>query len=162
MYGITEAFPIDLSRRPTWSMRILTSMGRAIPFAEVMVVKRPDGTRAAPGEAGELVHAGPLVAQGYWCDPERTATRFRPAPDFFRASVGWRSIRATAVIAGADGLLRFVGRDDEMIKSGGQPDQPELEIEDAVLAGGEVRRSSRRSAYPDDARLGQAIIVVAR
>ena len=38
---------------------------------------RADGSEAAPGEEGELVHAGPLVAQGYWRDPERTAERFR-------------------------------------------------------------------------------------
>ena len=51
------------------------SVGAAIPFAELMVV-RPDGSEAAAGEEGELVHAGPLVAQGYWNDPERTAERF--------------------------------------------------------------------------------------
>ena len=38
-----------------------------------------------------------------------------------------------------NGLLRFVGRDDEMIKIGRQPDQPAIEIEEAVvLAGGEA------------------------
>ena len=64
-------------------MRIPNSIGRAIPFAEIMVV-RADGTRAEPGEPGELVHAGPLVAQGYWRDAERTAQRFRPAPGLSR------------------------------------------------------------------------------
>jgi len=80
MYGITEAF------RSTYLPPALVdahpdSMGRAIPFAEVMVV-RPDGTRAAPGETGELVHAGPLVSLGYWRDEGRMAERFRPAPAF--------------------------------------------------------------------------------
>ena len=80
MYGLTEAFrstfldPKLVEAHPD-------AMGTAIPFAEVMVV-RPDGTRASVGEAGELVHAGPLVAQGYWRDAERTARRFRPAPSF--------------------------------------------------------------------------------
>ena len=27
---------------------------------------RPDGTPCRPGEEGELVHRGPLVALGYW------------------------------------------------------------------------------------------------
>ena len=78
MYGLTEAFrstyldPALIDAHPD-------AIGRAIPFAEVMVV-RADGSRAAPGEPGELVHAGPLVAQGYWRDAERTAQRFRPAP----------------------------------------------------------------------------------
>jgi non-ribosomal peptide synthetase component E (peptide arylation enzyme) len=54
-------------------------MGRAIPFAESLVIG-DDGEPAAAGEEGELVHCGPLVAQGYWNDPARTAERFRPAP----------------------------------------------------------------------------------
>ena len=88
MYGLTEAF------RSTYLPPSLVdthpeSIGRAIPFAEVMAV-RPDGTQATAGEAGELVHAGPLVAQGYWRDPARTAERFRPAP-------AWSSYGGTAV-----------------------------------------------------------------
>ena len=78
MYGLTEAFrstyldPAEIDRRPG-------SIGKAIPNAEILVV-RPDGTRCDPGEEGELVHRGALVAMGYWNDPERTAARFRPAP----------------------------------------------------------------------------------
>ena len=80
MYGLTEAFrstylePALIDANPT-------SMGKAIPFAEIMVVA-PDGSEAAPGEPGELVHAGPLVAQGYWQDETRAAERFKPAPAF--------------------------------------------------------------------------------
>ena len=32
----------------------------------------------APCEEGELVHRGPLVAQGYWRDPAQTAERYKP------------------------------------------------------------------------------------
>lgn len=151
MYGLTEAFrstyldPALIDAHPD-------AMGRAIPFAEVMVA-RPDGTRAAPGEAGELVHAGPLVAQGYWRDPTRTAERFRPAPDG-RGMVVWSG---DTVVEGADGLLRFVGRDDEMIKSAGNRISP-LEVEEAVLSGDEAREAVA-VGIPDE-RLGQAIVVV--
>jgi acyl-CoA ligase (AMP-forming) (exosortase A-associated) len=156
MYGLTEAFrstyldPALVDAHPD-------SIGRAIPFAEVMVV-RPDGSRAAPGEPGELVHAGPLVAQGYWHDPERTAERFRPAPGF-AASGGTAVWSGDTVVEGADGLLRFVGRDDEMIKSAGNRISPS-EIEEAVLAGGETGEAAA-FGVPDE-RLGQAIVVVAR
>ena len=152
MYGLTEAFrstyldPALIDTHPD-------AMGRAIPFAEVSVVK-PDGTRAAAGEAGELVHAGPLVAQGYWQDTERTAQRFRPAPDG-RGMAVWSG---DTVTEGADGLLRFVGRDDEMIKSAGNRISP-LEVEEAVLAGGEAREAV--AVGVTDARLGQAIVVMA-
>lgn len=154
MYGLTEAFrstyldPALIDAHPD-------AMGRAIPFAEVMVV-RPDGTRAAPGEPGELVHAGPLVGQGYWRDPERTARRYRPAPAFAEAG-GTAVWSGDTVVEGADGLLRFVGRDDEMIKTSGNRVSPG-EIEAAVLAGGEAQEAVA-IGVPDD-RLGQAILVV--
>lgn len=155
MYGLTEAFrstyldPSQVDANPE-------SMGRAIPFAEIMVV-RPDGARADPGEAGELVHAGPLVAQGYWHDPERTAQRFKPAPAFSTYG-GMAVFSGDNVVEGADGLLRFVGRDDEMIKSAGNRISP-TEVEEAVLAGGEAREAAAFGIK--DVRLGQAIVVVA-
>ena len=76
MYGLTEAFrstyldPDLIDGNPT-------SIGKAIPFAEILVVNDA-GEDAAPGEEGELVHAGPLVAQGYWQDAVRTAERYKP------------------------------------------------------------------------------------
>jgi len=156
MYGLTEAF------RSTYLPPALVdanpdSIGRAIPFAEVMVV-RGDGQQAAAGEPGEMVHAGPLVAQGYWRDPERTALRFRSAPSFSRA-VGMAVWSGDTVVADADGLLRFVGRDDEMIKTSGNRVSPQ-EIEEAVTAGEEAREAVAVGVA--DARLGQRIVVVAR
>ncbi|UVO52179.1 acyl-CoA ligase (AMP-forming), exosortase A system-associated [Sphingomonas sp. SUN019] len=156
MYGLTEAF------RSTYLPPALVdahpeSIGRAIPHAEVLVV-RLDGTQAAAGEAGELVHAGPLVAQGYWRDEERTAQRFRPAPDFSRYG-GTAVWSGDTVIANAEGLLRFVGRDDEMIKSAGNRISP-AEVEEVVTAGGEATEAVAIGV--PDARLGQAIVVVAR
>lgn len=155
MYGLTEAF------RSTYLAPDLVdanpeAIGRAIPFAEVMAV-RADGTRAAPGEPGELVHAGPLVAQGYWRDAERTALRFRPAPGFARAG-GMAVWSGDTVVEGEDGLFRFIGRDDEMIKSSGNRISPG-EIEEAVLSGGEAREAVA-VGVPDE-RLGQAVVVIA-
>jgi acyl-coenzyme A synthetase/AMP-(fatty) acid ligase len=122
------------------------------------MVVRPDGTRAGAGQPGELVHAGPLVAHGYWNDPERTAARFRPAPAF-SAHGGTAVWSGDTVIADGDGLLRFVARDDEMIKSAGNRISPG-EIEEAVLAGGEAGEAVAIGV--PDARLGQAIVVVLR
>ncbi|WP_375270087.1 AMP-binding protein [Sphingomonas sp.] len=156
MYGLTEAF------RSTYLPPALVdanpdSIGRAIPFAEVMVV-RGDGGAAAAGEPGELVHAGPLVGQGYWHDAERTAARFRPAPAFSRAG-GTAVWSGDTVVADAQGLLRFVGRDDEMIKTSGNRVSPQ-EVEEAVTAEDEVREAVAIGVA--DERLGQRIVVVAR
>ena len=89
-------------------------------------------------------------------DPERTAARFRPAPDW-SASSGVAVWSGDTVVEGEDGLFRFVGRDDEMIKSAGNRISP-LEIEEAVLAGGEAREAVAVGVA--DERLGQAIVVV--
>ncbi len=155
MYGLTEAFrstfldPALIDDHPT-------SIGNAIPFAEVMVV-RDDGTQAGPDEEGELVHAGPLVAQGYWRDPVRTAERFRPAPVFSRVG-GMAVWSGDRVRRDGEGLLHFVGRRDAMIKTAGNRVSPQ-EVEEAALATGLVG-DVVALGLPDDA-LGQAIHLVA-
>jgi acyl-CoA ligase (AMP-forming) (exosortase A-associated) len=156
MYGLTEAFrstflpPELVAAHPT-------SMGRAIPHAEILVVA-PDGSEAAPDQTGELVHAGPLVAQGYWQDEARTAERFKPAPTAskFGGTAVWSG---DTVRRDTKGLLHFVGRDDAMIKTAGNRVSPS-EIEDAVVASG-FASEAVAFAVPDD-RLGAAIILVAR
>jgi acyl-CoA ligase (AMP-forming) (exosortase A-associated) len=156
MYGLTEAFrstyldPALIDAHPT-------SMGQAIPFAEIMVVG-DDGRVTADGEEGELVHCGPLVAQGYWRDPLRTAERFRPAPAQSRygGTAVWSGDR---VVRDAEGLLHFVGRRDAMIKTAGNRVSPQ-EIEDAVLATG-LATEAVALGVPDE-RLGQAIVLVVR
>jgi acyl-CoA ligase (AMP-forming) (exosortase A-associated) len=156
MYGLTEAFrstyldPALVEKHPT-------SMGKAIPFAEILVV-RDDGELAAPGEEGELVHCGPLVAQGYWQDPERTARRFRPAPSGSRYGgiAVWSGDR---VRRDEEGLLHFVGRRDAMIKSAGNRISPQ-EVEEAALATGLV--SEAVALGIPDPRLGQAVHLVVR
>ena len=156
MYGLTEAF------RSTWLAPDLvashpTSMGQAIPFAEILVV-RPDGTIASDNEPGELVHAGPLVAKGYWQDEERTALRFKPAPA--QSVYGGLSVwSGDTVRRDAQGLHYFVGRDDEMIKCSGNRISP-TEIEEAAVASGVVAEAVAFGVA--DERLGQAIILVAR
>ena len=156
MYGLTEAFRSTFLD-PSLVATHPTSMGTAVPFAEVLVVNEAGGP-AEPGEEGELVHCGPLVAQGYWQDPERTAQRYRPAP-------GFSEYGGTGVWSGdyvkrdTDGLLYFVGRRDAMIKSAGNRISPQ-EIEDAALATGLVADAVAFGVA--DARLGQAVHLVVR
>jgi len=156
MYGLTEAFrstyldPALVNSHPT-------SMGRAIPFAEILVIGDA-GDVTAPGEEGELVHCGPLVAQGYWNDAARTADRFRPAPaaSHYGGMAVWSGDRVTR---DEEGLLYFVGRRDAMIKSAGNRISPQ-EIEDAALATGLV--SEAAAVGVPDPQLGQAVLLVVR
>ncbi|HEU5425699.1 MAG TPA: acyl-CoA ligase (AMP-forming), exosortase A system-associated [Actinocrinis sp.] len=163
MYGLTEAFrstyldPAEADRRPD-------SIGKAIPNAEILVV-RPDGTPCAPGEHGELVHRGALVAQGYWNDPERTAQRFRPVPQAATAAgtAGAAARPELAVWSGdtvyrdEEGFLYFVGRADEMIKTSGYRVSP-AEVEEAVYATGLATEAVALGV--GDERLGQHIALV--
>ena len=155
MYGLTEAFR-STTLDPALADEHSDSVGKAIPFAEVLIV-REDGTEAAPEEEGELVHAGPLAAKGYWKDAERTAQRFRPAPSFstYGGTAVWSGDRA---VRGADGLIRFRGRDDAMIKVSGNRLSP-TEIEEAALASGAVREVLALGVK--DERLGQAVTLIA-
>tara|TARA_R100001244_G_scaffold20643_11_gene21786 strand:+ start:23464 stop:25008 length:1545 start_codon:yes stop_codon:yes gene_type:complete len=156
MYGLTEAFrstyldPALIDDNPT-------SMGTAIPFAEILVVDET-GAIAGPDQAGELVHSGPLVAQGYWKDPARTAERFKNAPDASRYR-GTAVFSGDTVKRGADGLLYFVSRDDAMIKSSGNRISP-TEIEEVTVESGLVAEAVALGV-PDE-RLGQAIRLFVR
>ena len=156
MYGLTEAFrstfldPSLVDAHPT-------SMGKAIPHAEILVIDDA-GEVAADNQEGELVHCGPLVAKGYWQDPARTAERFKPAPRASRYGgvAVWSGDR---VRRDADGLLYFVGRRDAMIKSAGNRISPQ-EIEEAALATGLVAEAVALGV-PDE-RLGHAVHLIVR
>ena len=156
MYGLTEAFR-STYLDPKFVADQPTSMGRAIPHAEILVC-RPDGTIAADEEAGELVHCGPLVAKGYWRDEERTAQRFKPAP---RASEygGMAVWSGDTVRRDANHLLYFVGRDDAMIKTAGNRVSP-TEIEDVAVASGLIYEAVAFGV--PDPRLGAAIVLIVR
>ncbi len=158
MYGLTEAFrstflpPEELDRRPD-------SMGKAIPNAEVMVL-RPDGTECAPGEPGELVHRGALVSLGYWNDPAKTAERFKP----IAARHYGLPLTELAVWSGdtvrkdEEGFLYFISRNDEMIKTSGYRVSP-TEVEEVVYAREHVAEAAALGIkHPV---LGQAIVVIA-
>ena len=153
MYGLTEAFR-STYLDPDLVAQFPTSMGTAIPFAEILVIG-PGGDVA---EEGELVHCGPLVAQGYWQDEARTAARFKPAP--MASQYGGTAVwSGDTVRRDSNGLLYFVGRDDAMIKSSGNRISPQ-EIEDAAIAS-EVVEEAVAYGAPDQ-RLGHAIHLVVR
>ena len=156
MYGLTEAFrstyldPALVDSHPS-------SMGKAIPHAEILVIG-DDGALTADGVEGELVHCGPLVAQGYWQDAERTVERFKPAPaaSAYGGMAVWSGDR---VRREADGLHYFAGRRDAMIKSAGNRISPQ-EIEEAALASGLVAEAVALG-LPDE-RLGHAVHLIVR
>jgi acyl-CoA synthetase (AMP-forming)/AMP-acid ligase II len=156
MYGLTEAFrstyldPAEVDRRPD-------SIGKAIPNAEILVV-REDGSLCDPGEEGELVHRGALVAMGYWNDAARTAERFKPAPgrDGSICTTELAVWSGDAVVRDEEGFLYFVGRKDEMIKTSGYRVSP-TEIEEVAYSTGMVGDAVALGV--EDDQLGQRIVL---
>ena len=156
MYGLTEAFrstylpPEELDRRPT-------SMGRAIPDTEILVIHET-GRLCKPGEVGELVHRGPTVSMGYWGNPEATNKVLRPNPllppelgDVERVCYSGDLVKMDE-----DGFLYYVGRRDAMIKCSGFRISP-TEVEEVVFQSGRARHAAA-IGVPDD-MLGQAVKV---
>src|SRR5262249_1364339 len=141
MYGLTEAFrstylpPEELDRRPT-------SMGKAIPNTEILVVSE-NGELCKPGEVGELVHRGPTVSFAYCGQPQLTARVLRPHP-FPAPEVGHEEkvcYSGDLVKMDQDGFLYFVGRRDTMIKSSGFRISP-TEVEEVLFQSAEIRQAA--------------------
>ena len=137
-YGMTETYrgaglPVQLVRQHP------ESVGYAYPGVSINIL-REDGTEAAPGEQGEIVHRGTGVFLGYWGNPEATATARRPDPLWrhegvappmavFSGDLGWKD---------EQGLLYVKGRRDRLIKSMGVRVSPD-EIETIIRKSGLIQ-----------------------
>jgi acetyl-CoA synthetase len=128
-YGQTECNIVVSSSaalmpaRPGW-------MGRAVPGHDVAVVDPATGQPVPDGEDGTIAvrRPDPVMFLGYWGNPEGTAAKF--VEDWMlTGDTGHRD---------ADGWFRFVGRDDDVITSGGYRIGPG-EIEDCLLGHPAVR-----------------------
>ena len=99
------------------------AIGKPVPGHDVAVI-RPDGTRAPPGELGQVAvrRPDPVMFIGYWNQPEATAAKF----------IGDWLTTGDQGMTDADGYVQFVGRDDDVITSAGYRIGPG-EIEDCLL-----------------------------
>lgn len=154
MYGLTEAFRStylpqeELERRPT-------SIGKAIPNTEIMVVN-DKGQPCQTGEIGELVHRGPTVSLGYWGQPELNERVFRSHPFAPPELGGSEKVCYSGDLVKMDeaGFLYFVGRRDTMIKSSGFRISP-TEVEEFLFQSGKLQGAAV-IGVPDEV-LGQFI-----
>ena len=124
------------------------SMGVANPQYDIDLVK-PDGTKAAPGEQGELVihveNGKPLgMFKEYHDDPELTRQAIHDGL-YYTSDVAIRD---------EDGYFWFVGRTDDVIKSSGYRIGP-FEVESAVMTHPAVVECAI-TGVPDEVR-GQVI-----
>jgi acyl-CoA synthetase (AMP-forming)/AMP-acid ligase II len=150
MYGQTEATsrltflpPSELARRPD-------SVGR--PIARVRIeVWRPGGSRAAPGESGEVVATGPGVMAGYWRAPEATQATLVSNDRGRWLRTGDRGF------LDEDGYLYLDGRLSDLIKVGAHRVSP-AEVEDVARLLPGVAHAAAIAA--PDPMLGQVVHLV--
>ncbi|MCX6032772.1 MAG: class I adenylate-forming enzyme family protein [Chloroflexi bacterium] len=124
-YGMAEASyslglePAQIDQRPT-------SVGKPFPGTQAWIIEE-DGRRLGPDQIGELVVRGGHIRSGYWNDSAATAQRFRPG------SIPGELVCFTGDVFRMDeeGYFYFVGRSDEIIKSGAKKVAPK-EIENAL------------------------------
>jgi amino acid adenylation domain-containing protein len=152
LYGPTETNvctyykvrPGDLAPERTAPVPI----GIACENTEVFVVSDQGALITTPGEEGEIWVRGSCVAQGYWGDADKTASRFVKNP-FQRHfdEIAYRT--GDIAVLDQDGVnWRYVGRRDHMVKSRGY--RIELgEIESALYSHHGVKEAAV-VAIPDD------------
>jgi malonyl-CoA/methylmalonyl-CoA synthetase len=119
-YGMTETNMI--TSNPYDGARRAGTVGMPLPGVSVRVTG-PDGTELPPGKAGSIEVRGPNVFQGYWQQPERTASEFRD---------GWF---VTGDLGAFDdqGYLSILGRAKDLVITGGLNVYP-AEVEAALDA----------------------------
>lgn len=117
-YGMTEtnmttSNPYDGERRAG-------TVGFPLPGIEVRITDKENGAILPTGETGVLEVRGPNVFKGYWQMPDKTAEDFRD-DGFF--------ITGDLAIIDHDGYVTIVGRDKDLIISGGYNIYPkEIEL----------------------------------
>ena len=127
-YGLTETTDGSLVLRPEHAMaKGPKCNGKTFTHVDAKVVDE-DGSECPPGEAGELLHRGPTVAEGYLGRPGETEAAF--------AADGWLRTGDIAEVD-ADGFYHIHGRMDDMIVSGGENVYPG-EVEEALYSHPEV------------------------
>jgi len=96
------------------------TVGFPLPGVEIRIADRESGATLAPGEVGMIEVRGPNVFKGYWRMPEKTAVEFRDDGFFISGDLG---------LVDAEGYLNIVGRDKDLIISGGYNVYPkEVEV----------------------------------
>jgi fatty-acyl-CoA synthase len=117
----------------------LGSVGQQ-PYNVDVAVLRPDGSRADPGEMGEVASRGDNLMLCYYNEPEQTA-------GFFKLGDGW-GLTGDIGVADAEGYITLVDRAKDMLISGGENVYPK-EIEDVLYLLPEVAECAV-FGVPDD------------
>jgi malonyl-CoA/methylmalonyl-CoA synthetase len=117
-YGMTET---NMSTsNPYNAERRAGTVGFPLPGIELKITDPKTGIELPRGEIGNLEVRGPNVFVGYWNMPEKTKEELREDGFFITGDLG---------LMDADGYVQIIGRDKDLIISGGFNIYPkELEL----------------------------------
>ncbi|WP_264210752.1 malonate--CoA ligase [Leisingera thetidis] len=147
-YGMTETCMI--ASNPYDGERRTGAVGFALSDVEIRITGRETGAVLPRGETGAIEVRGPNVFQGYWRMPEKTAAEFREDGFFITGDLGRID---------ADGYLHIIGRDKDLVISGGYNVYPK-EVESALDALPGVAESAVFGVpHPDFGEAVAAIVV---
>lgn len=108
-YGMTEYGSAVSFLPPDYAGTRGESVGFAVPGTTVRIVGQDDLQDVEAGQVGELWVTGPTLMQGYWRQPELTATKINN---------GW--LRTGDLARLDDGFFYIEGRVDDVINRGGE------------------------------------------
>ena len=145
--GSTEALHIFLSNRAEACAP--GTLGRAVPGYEVQIVDEL-GAAVAAGTPGALRVRGASIAAGYWQRTEATQHAF----------VGGWFVTGDQAVESTEGIIRLLGRSDDLLKVSGQWVSP-AEIEGVIAAVAGVRECAVVGT-PNVSGLTELIAFVAR
>jgi len=123
-YGLTETSPLlTLMNIDDPLEKRLTTVGKALPHAEIKIVN-PNTNREVPiGEQGEVCAKGIFVTKGYYNMPEATKEAVDEDGWFHTGDLG---------TVDKDGYYKITGRSKDMIIRGGENIYP-VEIEEFLF-----------------------------
>lgn len=109
-YGMTETVSGDTMMEPGREIEKIGSVGRPVSMVE-LEIRDDTGGGVAAKTVGEICMRGPKVTNGYWKDPERTATAMFKDGFLRSGDMGYLD---------DDGFLFLTDRKKDMIISGGE------------------------------------------
>ncbi len=147
-YGMTEtnmttSNPYDGERRAG-------TVGPALPGVEVKITNTKTSETLPDGEIGQLEVRGPNVFKGYWQMPEKTREELRQDGFFITGDLG---------LIDQDGYIQIVGRDKDLIISGGYniyPKEVELILDEQT---GVLESAVIGLPHPDFGETALAVLI---
>ncbi len=118
-YGMTET-GINCSN-PLKGERIAGSVGKALPPTQLRLVN-DDGQPVPSNQPGHIEVKGPALFKGYWRNPQKSSAAMTPDGFFRSGDIGKLNNQ---------GILQIIGRNNDMIISGGMNVYPK-EVETVI------------------------------